>query len=906
MSPLSSKKKYKVFEFSEEDELVEKTAKKMLGKYSNPRKNQRHSSPIDKYKFLQFFSQGTKPQQKKIISEIVDVDAGVTQGAEFEDVGISQEPIGIDDGDAMSIQREDGAFREVALLDNFSLSSSKNYGNEQVGLISDSDDDDCMEMSSPATSSSPLSVNGVLLEEQVAECGSCGHQSDMENKMVVVFPDFIVHGDNNYTESRVTFSCSFVTVESSVINGTKGTFSFEWAIGDVINIQTGWCGSVGTAIVALILKSKDSTGVRNQNEIPGSDLLRFSVCDQHWPERLNKIISLDVRYKERWNTVDFDSKYEENSLLSQKSRLPSKCCSIEFDEPFEDVVYPKDDPDAVLISKRDVKLLEPDTFINDTIIDFYIKYLNNKIQTDRQQDFHFFNSFFFRKLADLDKDPSSACEGRAAFQRVRKWTRKVNLFEKDYIFIPVNYSLHWSLIVICHPGEVPYFRDDEIEKSLKVPCILHMDSIKGSHRGLKNLIQGYLSEEWKERHSNTDDEVPSKFLRLQFVPLELPQQQNSFDCGLFLLHYVELFLKEALSNFNPLKKKQVSNFLNRNWFPPAEVSMKRAQIKKLLYEISKDHSRRKDPSADSVDEHPSSQPTNDKIGKETGAVILGQMWNPTLPGQQGFSSISDAEKGIQISISGASPQRDAQYTRDPEFSFKEQCKLGTGPASLSDLRYQHVTSRLRRSIMSPIEEAKETDEQMATSPYNVENFKQVTRLARKYCGVPPKIWCDKQFSPDFDILDEDESMKECRTSLEVEVKDQPLAEYEGSDYLETTGKTDSFSNSSEGLSDFVVEDSQETSGIAAGIVEDSEEENGMLDGKENKDSPCFKGETCNLSHEVLLSETIHLQENIMLISNEVTMSKADEQLVVKKSRPLPKDRKQLKELNGGLPKELIP
>lgn len=47
-----------------------------------------------------------------------------------------------------------------------------------------------------------------------------------------------------------------------------------------------------------------------------------------------------------------------------------------FDEPFEDVVYPKDDPDAVLISERDVKLLEPDTFINDTIIDFYIKWVS--------------------------------------------------------------------------------------------------------------------------------------------------------------------------------------------------------------------------------------------------------------------------------------------------------------------------------------------------------------------------------------------------------------------------------------------------------------------------------------------------------------------------------------------------
>lgn len=44
-----------------------------------------------------------------------------------------------------------------------------------------------------------------------------------------------------------------------------------------------------------------------------------------------------------------------------------------FDRPFEEVIYPKGDPDAVSISKRDVDLLLPDTFVNDTIIDFYIK-----------------------------------------------------------------------------------------------------------------------------------------------------------------------------------------------------------------------------------------------------------------------------------------------------------------------------------------------------------------------------------------------------------------------------------------------------------------------------------------------------------------------------------------------------
>ncbi|MQL78442.1 hypothetical protein Taro_010864, partial [Colocasia esculenta] len=89
-------------------------------------------------------------------------------------------------------------------------------------------------------------------------------------------------------------------------------------------------------------------------------------------------------------------------------------------------------------------------------------YLIDKVQPQEKHRFHFFNSFFFRKLADLDKDPSSAAEGRVAFLRVRKWTRKVNIFEKDYLFIPVNF---------------------------KIPCILHMDSMKGSHSGLKDLVQ---------------------------------------------------------------------------------------------------------------------------------------------------------------------------------------------------------------------------------------------------------------------------------------------------------------------------------------------------------------------------------------------------------------------------------
>jgi sentrin-specific protease 7 len=75
--------------------------------------------------------------------------------------------------------------------------------------------------------------------------------------------------------------------------------------------------------------------------------------------------------------------------------------------------------------------------------------LQSKLTAKDKERFYFFNSFFFSKLADDDM-----MHGKAAFARVKKWTRKVKLFDKDYLFIPVNQSLHWSLIIICHPGNI--------------------------------------------------------------------------------------------------------------------------------------------------------------------------------------------------------------------------------------------------------------------------------------------------------------------------------------------------------------------------------------------------------------------------------------------------------------------
>jgi len=400
-----------------------------------------------------------------------------------------------------------------------------------------------------------------------------------KERPVVLSPAFITCDKTLHLEPHLTFSFNGIKIEYLDLNSFEDEkmIALQWEISNIISISCKWAQNVGSAFITLLAGPKAETG--------NADPVRVQFCldDSQWPRRQQKIWELGPRYQEIWKEIPLDDFTSEDWSIEPSLFFPRQYFSSTDD--FEDIIYPQGDPDAVSISKRDVELLLPETFVNDTIIDFYIKYLTTRIESTEKCRFHFFNSFFFRKLADLDKDQGRAPEGRAAFLRVRKWTRKINVFEKDFLFIPVNFNLHWSLIVICYPGEVATFKDVDTKLSAKVPCILHMDSLKGSHTGLKDIIQSYLWEEWKERHPESASDNSDKFLNLRFVSLELPQQDNSFDCGLFLLHYVELFLMDAPRNVNPLKIDVFSGFLSGDWFAPAEASLKRSVVRKLIHEV---------------------------------------------------------------------------------------------------------------------------------------------------------------------------------------------------------------------------------------------------------------------------------------------------------------------------------
>ena len=66
-------------------------------------------------------------------------------------------------------------------------------------------------------------------------------------------------------------------------------------------------------------------------------------------------------------------------------------------------------------------------------------------------DVHIFTSHFMSTLAS---------DGAKA---VSSWTakKKIDIFEKKLIFVPVNSDLHWSLCVVVNPGSIANNYDEE-------------------------------------------------------------------------------------------------------------------------------------------------------------------------------------------------------------------------------------------------------------------------------------------------------------------------------------------------------------------------------------------------------------------------------------------------------------
>uniref|UniRef100_A0A8C3RYM5 Sentrin-specific protease 6 n=1 Tax=Chelydra serpentina TaxID=8475 RepID=A0A8C3RYM5_CHESE len=122
------------------------------------------------------------------------------------------------------------------------------------------------------------------------------------------------------------------------------------------------------------------------------------------------------------------------------------------------IVYPP--PPAkggISVTNEDLHCLNEGEFLNDVIIDFYLKYLVlEKMKKEDADRIHVFSSFFYKRLNQRERrnlhETANLSVQQKRHGRVKTWTRHVDIFEKDFIFVPLNEAAHWFLAVICFPG----------------------------------------------------------------------------------------------------------------------------------------------------------------------------------------------------------------------------------------------------------------------------------------------------------------------------------------------------------------------------------------------------------------------------------------------------------------------
>ncbi|KAJ1259377.1 hypothetical protein BS78_10G149800 [Paspalum vaginatum] len=270
------------------------------------------------------------------------------------------------------------------------------------------------------------------------------------------------------------------------------------------------------------------------------------------------------------------SRKEEVVLLDGDVSIPKYAQETTYNWDVEKLYYPsREHLNSVEISSDDSKCLEPESLLSSPIMNFYIMYLQGPLSPiiRPRGEYHIFNTYFFSKLEAM----TSKEDKTTYFLKLRRWWKGVAIFRKAYILMPVHAETHWSLIIICMPAK----------ENQTGPIILHLDSLKfHSSRLIFSVVSRFLREEWNYLNENVSSEecplpetvwknLPRK---VQKKTIEVPQQQNDYDCGLFVLYYMQRFIQEAPERF---LEKDFSMF-GRRWFQPEEPSQLRDQIRGLL------------------------------------------------------------------------------------------------------------------------------------------------------------------------------------------------------------------------------------------------------------------------------------------------------------------------------------
>ncbi|KAF3793220.1 Ubiquitin-like-specific protease [Nymphaea thermarum] len=196
-----------------------------------------------------------------------------------------------------------------------------------------------------------------------------------------------------------------------------------------------------------------------------------------------------------------------------------------------------------------LKLLETSCDVYYLVINLYLELLKEREIRNPKQFLrcHFFNTFFYKKLA-------SGMNGYD-FKAVRRWTtyKKIGygIIECDkvksvtnfsviplgivnvlsaMIFVPIHKEIHWCLAVI----------------SVREKKFQYLDSLRGMDHQVLEVLARYLADEVKDKSGKFMDFSSWE----QELVVDLPEQQNGWDCGMFMIKYADFYSQGMSLSFS--------------------------------------------------------------------------------------------------------------------------------------------------------------------------------------------------------------------------------------------------------------------------------------------------------------------------------------------------------------------
>nr|XP_046265313.1 sentrin-specific protease 5-like [Scatophagus argus] len=194
--------------------------------------------------------------------------------------------------------------------------------------------------------------------------------------------------------------------------------------------------------------------------------------------------------KMRFN-VDFNDR--KNVIFPEVTEY--RTALIQKPAPSFQVVYKKH-----TLTLDDLATLADQNWLNDQVMNMY----GELIMESACHKVHFLNSFFHRQLMTKGYDG------------VKRWTKRVDLFSKSLLLVPIHLEVHWCLVSA-----------DNVKKKI---CLY--DSQGNALQKVARNILKYLMTEAKEKNQTAFENGWA----VSFDE-KIPQQTNENDCGVFVLEY---------------------------------------------------------------------------------------------------------------------------------------------------------------------------------------------------------------------------------------------------------------------------------------------------------------------------------------------------------------------------------